>query len=70
MSLYLDGEHDNTEARSIPTYYFTAPSQAKLTVGTAGENEDEYFTGMLDNIRVYNGILSETEIKGLYQRGN
>ena len=30
----------------------------------------EYFNGLIDDIRIYNRVLSEAEIKALYNLGN
>ncbi|WP_425392096.1 BspA family leucine-rich repeat surface protein [Ekhidna sp.] len=64
-NLYLNGELVATETgRSYDL------SVGNLYVGRQGTVNDEYFGGSIDDIRVYNRVLDETEITELYIENN
>ena len=64
LRAYLDGElvTVNTEARGVP---HTEPATLKIGRHTSGP---WFFLGMIDDVRVYNRALADTEIKGLTER--
>jgi hypothetical protein len=41
------------------------PSGEKTTIGSSGTGG--YFKGIIDDLRVYNRALSESEVQSLYQ---
>ncbi len=40
------------------------------TIGAISAGNDRFFTGYIDDVRVYNRVLSEAEIKAIYAAGN
>ncbi len=64
LRAYLDGElvAVNTEARGVP---HAEPATLKIGRHTAGP---WFFLGTIDDVRVYNRALADTEIKGLTER--
>jgi len=59
MKLYVDGVLE-TMAGSVKG--FAAPNQATLIIGARGTADDEYFTGLIDDIRVFNIALTSEEV--------
>ncbi|HQI28957.1 MAG TPA: hypothetical protein PLT20_12805, partial [Sedimentisphaerales bacterium] len=41
---------------------FASPNQATLIIGARGTADDEYFTGLIDDIRVFNIALTAEEV--------
>jgi Concanavalin A-like lectin/glucanases superfamily len=65
MDLYINGVRDNSatydgSATSV-VYAFANPSSV---IGTGFDTQ--YFTGKIDDFRVYNRVLSATEVSSLY----
>ncbi len=63
LRLYVNGEYD-----SMTTYTSTryeSPTAAKLTIGVRGTEDDEYFDGLIDDVRIYARMLDERDIRGL-----
>jgi hypothetical protein len=60
MSIYINGELDITSTQSQ-----VAPSSQDLYIGVKDVSSG-FFTGNLDDLRIYNRALSESEIKSLY----
>jgi len=63
MSLYINGQFDCSRTQSQG---FSAPRRSKLTIGVNGAENDEFFDGMIDDIRIYNVALSAEEVQALY----
>jgi prepilin-type N-terminal cleavage/methylation domain-containing protein len=61
-NFYIDGVSSGTVAYSST---FNS-SGGSYTIGSRGTNE--YFNGLIDEVRVYNRVLSQTEITALYNR--
>ena len=59
MKLYVDGVLDAT-ANSPKG--FATPTQATLIIGARGSADDEYFTGLMDDIRVFKVALTADEV--------
>ena len=64
MKLYIDGQYDSTGTYSSSK--FTSGANAKLTIGTRGTEDGEYFDGMIDDLRIYDLLLSAEDIQALY----
>lgn len=64
--LYLNGVLDSVEAFS------TSPLsvQSALKIGEHFQQSNLHFSGMLDEIRIYDRALSESEILGAYEHSN
>jgi hypothetical protein len=58
MNLYVDGA---LEATASSPKGFTTPKQATLIIGARGTADDEYFTGLMDDIRVFKVALTAEE---------
>jgi len=54
MSLYIDGLFDSSHTQSSG---FTAPAEGKLTIGAYNVEDDEYFDGKIDDVKIYNFVL-------------
>lgn len=59
MRIYVDGV---LEATATNQKGFVTPTQATLIIGARGTADDEYFNGLIDDIRVFNSLLSAEEI--------
>ena len=62
MSVYINGSLDSSEAQSGG---FATAKATKLTIGVRGSEDGEYFNGLIDDVRIYDYVLSEADIKGL-----
>jgi hypothetical protein len=78
VRLYVNGTRELSadgaaNARSIPNHFM--PTRNNDTVRTIGDfvpawfNGHHYFTGAIDDIRIYKRVLSEAEISSLYHEG-
>jgi len=65
MKLYINGQYDSTGTHSSG---FTSGANAKLTIGTRGTEDDEYFDGKIDDVRIYNAALSAEDVQNLFSR--
>lgn len=59
MRIYVDGV---LEATATNQKGFVAPTQATLIIGARGSADDEYFNGLLDDIRVFDSLLTGDEV--------
>jgi len=65
LRIYIDGELDNTEQYSAPPAQINFP----VTIGAGyqdGTTIQSFFAGLIDEVRIYNRALSESEIEELY----
>lgn len=62
-TFYLDGHPDGSgnHSSSIPN------NSLSLRIGTSHGSNNEFFKGALDDIRIYNRALSETEVQEVYK---
>lgn len=61
--MYINGESDGTPTSVTGVGNINAPSGIDLTVGaTHFANQKDYFNGELDDLRVYQGLLSSRDI--------
>ena len=65
MSLYVNGELDDTRTLEAEDRYFSSPAVSKLTIATYGHEDGEYFDGRIDDVRIYSFALSHKEIAAL-----
>ena len=61
LHMYVDGVLENTGSISDSDYSNNSP----ITIG-AYNSGDYYFSGSIDDVRIYNRALSEGEVKALY----
>ncbi|MEN6577827.1 MAG: LamG domain-containing protein, partial [Phycisphaerales bacterium] len=59
MKIYIDGV---LEATATNQKGFVTPTQATLIIGARGTADDEYFNGLIDDIRVFDSLLTPEEI--------
>ncbi len=65
LRLYIDGDWEETDVISTVMSY-----QANhLRVGYHAENSDDFYRGLIDEVRVYDGALNEAEVLDLYTEG-
>jgi hypothetical protein len=64
VSLYIDGVLNATNA---DTSNFSATTAGIFSIGYASA-DNKFFTGTIDDIRIYNRSLSASEVKQLYQQ--
>ncbi|MDP8220546.1 MAG: LamG-like jellyroll fold domain-containing protein [Candidatus Stygibacter frigidus] len=69
MSLYVNGE-DAGGNYSGDGSNFMAHNSSPIKIGKSSTYNATYYDGLIDDIRVYNRALSETEIQQLYQFEN
>jgi hypothetical protein len=59
MKIYVDG---SLEATATNQGGFAAPTLATLVIGARGSADDEYFNGLIDDVRVYASLLTSEEV--------
>jgi outer membrane protein assembly factor BamB len=64
LKIYIDGVERGSKTGSISSIKAT---DEPLLIGQ--ENSGGYFEGLIDDVRIYHGILSADEIQQLYQSG-
>jgi len=62
MNLYINGNFDSSGPL---TKGFSSSKSSKLTIGVRGSEDGEYFNGLVDDLRIYDYVLSAEEIKAL-----
>ena len=62
--IYLDGL---LLASGTLTYNTSLTSNALVIGAVFGADEDQFFSGMIDEVRIYDRVLSESEIQYLYE---
>ena len=65
ISLYIDGSTSGTGLHSDASSNYSNSSNVRI--GT--DYDGEFFSGTIDDVRVYDRALSATEVAGLYQSG-
>lgn len=64
---YFDGRYIGGGSElTTPTGSFEASAQANGTIGRVNLSGSRFFNGIIDDVRVYNRVLTDTEIKQLY----
>jgi len=58
--IYLDGELKNSDTNTRDDNYATT---RMISIGAMGWNNDEYYNGAIDDVRIYNRALTGDEIK-------
>jgi hypothetical protein len=61
--IYINGNLDKTFSGSLPDH----TNRSFLSVGSGHNGYRGYFNGLIDEVRVYNRALSDSEIKALYE---
>jgi hypothetical protein len=59
MHLYVNGQ---LEATATQQAGYTAPAVSPLTIGARGSGDDEFFDGLLDDIRIYGLALTDQDV--------
>ncbi len=63
VKIYIDGIIDTTKI--LPAGSADAPSRYNFLMGV-GEGSDNYFNGIIDEVRIYDRVLSAEEVKTLH----
>lgn len=64
MNVYIDGQLEN----SLTITALTTDATQRLRIGITIEGfQDEFYTGLLDDVRIYNRILSAADVDELYK---
>ena len=66
MSLYVNGILDGTATYNKG---FVTPVRATLTIGVRGDENGEFFNGLLDEVRVFGATLSLEDVQTLFGGG-
>jgi beta-galactosidase len=61
MNIYVDGRLD----ASKPRHGAIGTNNYPVCIGENAENNNRYFNGLIDDVRIYNYALSADEIKAL-----
>jgi hypothetical protein len=61
MILYMDGARVDAISHS-----YTTSSASKMTIGGLYEDTASYMTMKIDNVRFYQRVLSDEEVKEIY----
>jgi len=64
--LYVDGQQDSAFSGSNNIYNLTA--DADVNIGRRASHEDRYLIGSIDDVRIYNRVLTQEEIAWLSGR--
>lgn len=67
-TLYQNGVALGT-ATAVGSINYTSDSLTKLRIGNWFGNNERFFNGALDDVRVYNRVLKPEEVKNLYSGG-
>jgi hypothetical protein len=71
LKLYVNGEHDNPRFPRPSSGGVTVSSQPVRIGGGAPKRYSPYwFAGTIDDVCIYNRVLSESEIQALYKQGS
>jgi len=60
--IYLDGELKNSDTNTNDDNYATT---RMVSIGAMGWNNDEYYNGTIDDVRIYNRTLAQDEIQNI-----
>jgi hypothetical protein len=63
IQLYLDGKNDTQTTSDPDTFNITAVTD--VTIGRRGTNSDRAFLGSLDEVRIYDRVLTADEVKAM-----
>ena len=63
LTFYLDGEVDEYRTILNPDNKFNLTGTADVSIGRRATSDDRYFTGLIDDVRIYDKELSQQEIK-------
>lgn len=66
LKIYINGEPDHSK----PVKLKKKPVKASVPMRIGHDFRDRYFSGLLDEIRIYHRVLSKEEIRELYAAGN
>jgi hypothetical protein len=72
VKLYVDGRDDTRDTQDPEGDFFELVDNGNnvdLTIGYRVPNGDRYFTGLIDEVRIYDRELAGTEIRDLFQYG-
>jgi hypothetical protein len=72
INLYVNGQLADTENISSNTQVTNSINPPVYQIGTFITNgsRQDYFDGKIDDVRIYERMLSEEEVKRLYDLGN
>jgi|GEM_PF-1053144 len=68
VKLFLNGELVDQETLPVDTFY--TPKDGRVRIGASDTSTfgiKEYFDGIIDEVRVYKGALTDSEIKTIYE---
>lgn len=68
MSLYVNGKLDMKMKKGFVNRYLETDSV--MLGNSANKKNDRFFNGMIDDIAIYNRVLTEDEVKELYNQSN
>jgi len=72
VKLYLDGRDDTRPAVDPQNHTFRLNENAAnddVSMGVRGYNDDRYFPGLLDDVRIYEEVLNEAQIQDIMEFG-
>ncbi len=67
MDIFVDGQ---LVATATQQRGFTTPMASTLTIGANGAGDDEFFSGLIDDVRVFRVALSEEDVMTLAGAGS
>ncbi len=65
FKIYINGVLENTQSYSSDLNN----TSGKTSIGKMGEQNSDFFNGLIDDVRIYNYALTDTQIKTLYNNG-
>lgn len=67
--IYINGVLENTNSVDSATPIMAVPNTGNLVIGNSVGATNNYFFGSLDEIKIYNRVLSASEVQNNYQTG-
>ena len=67
VQLYIDGAVDNSGANSAGSWSW--PAGQEIELGLSHDNHWRAYDGLLDDVRIYNRQLTDTEVASVYNTG-
>jgi len=65
MKLYINGEMESSASKTGNIFI----SNTEWLIGALNSGTDAYFNGIIDDVRIYNRALSETEVRQIFEDG-
>ncbi len=69
VTFYVDGEDDTMESTDLDGWDIVANATLDVTIGWRPTQQDRPFIGSIDDVRIYDKVLTQEEIQAIMQGG-